>query len=62
MRYFVAEAPNNETGEPVLHPNWFAVPTVGAHDYPRIACEEYLKTRDAIRAKVRIVEVEITRV
>ena len=61
MRYFVAEA-KNEKGEWCLRPNWFATEFISEHGYAKLACEEFLRTRDAKKSGARIVEVEITRV
>ena len=60
MKYFSAKAPNPETGEMKLRPNWFSVEA--DTNFAKIACEEYLKTKDAKRNKAEIVMVEITEI
>ena len=62
MRYFVAKAPDPETGEGRLHPDWFSIPVETSHNFAEIACKEYLKTKNAQRNKSEIVQCEITEI
>ena len=59
MEYLVAKAPNPETGEQTLHPDWFSVPTSMGR-YAEIASEEYLKSKVAQRNQATVVKCEIT--